>query len=52
MALKPLGLKDYLIQPYSLGQNFDPLGTSFPLDRSLTPLGPSPEPLGNSVIQP
>jgi epidermal growth factor receptor substrate 15 len=52
MTLKPLGLKDSLIQPYSLGQNFDPLGTPFPLARSLTPLGSSQQPLGNSVIQP
>jgi len=52
MTLKPLGLKDSLIQLYSLGQNFDPLGTPLRLDRSLTPLGPSQQPLGNSVIQP
>ena len=52
MTLKPLGLKDSLIQPYSLGQNFEPLGTPFLLEGSLTPLGSSQQPLGNSVIQP
>ena len=48
MTLKPLGLKDSLIQPSSL----EPLRSPAPLERSLTPLGPSLQPLGNSVMQP
>ncbi|MEG4323822.1 hypothetical protein [Microcoleus sp. herbarium5] len=48
MTLKPLGLKDSLIQPSSL----EPLRSPPPLEQSLTPLGPSLQPLGNSVMQP
>ncbi|MEG5129442.1 hypothetical protein QUB63_35130, partial [Microcoleus sp. ARI1-B5] len=52
MTLKPLGLKDSLIRPTSLGHNFKPLRTLSPLCQSFTPLGQSLQPLANSVIQP
>ena len=52
MTLKPLGLKDSLIPPISLGQKFESLRSPLPLGQSLTPLGQSLQPLGDSVLQP
>ncbi|NJK69256.1 MAG: hypothetical protein HC941_24495, partial [Microcoleus sp. SU_5_3] len=52
MTLKPLGLKDSLIPPISLGQKFESLRSPPPLGQSLTPLGQSLQPLGDSVLQP
>ena len=52
MTLKPLGLKDSLIQPTSLGNDFKLQRSLSPLYQSLNPLGQSLQPFGNSVLQP
>src|SRR6476661_1473568 len=52
MTLKPLGLKDSLIQPTSLGNDFKLQRSLSPLCQSLNPLGQSLQPFGNSVLQP
>ena len=52
MTLKPLGLKDSLMQPTSLGNDFKLQRSLSPLCQSLNPLGQSLQPFGNSVLQP
>ena len=39
MILKPLGLKDNLLPPQTLGQKIQPLQSPSPLGYSLAPLG-------------
>ena len=52
MSLKPLGFKDYLNPPISLGQKFKPLQAPPPLGESLNPLGQSLQPLGEFMRSP
>ena len=52
MTLKPLGLKDSLIQPTFLGNDFKLQRSLSHLCHSLNPLGQSLQPFGNSVLQP
>src|SRR4028119_459306 len=52
MTLEPLGLKDSLIQPTSLGNDFKLQRSLSPLCQPLNPLGQSLQPFGNSVLQP